>query len=153
MGSYTFWPRNARVRLFTRQISIIFMRFVLMVVKIGVPLLRSSNSRELALCVVLGWLPFFLVLGRSSVAPVLLLHFITLHGFCYYRLDFKPLTDVKCKGVKYSLTFFSIHPHESVTGRPHGRARRGLHSHKIAHQQKSATFVQLFRKYPPIKQN
>ena len=57
------------------------------------------------------WLaPVFLVLGRSSVAPVLLLHFITLHGFCYYRLGFKPLTDVKCKGVKYSLTFsLSIH--------------------------------------------
>ena len=57
------------------------------------------------------WLaPVFLDLGRSSVSPVLPQHFIALHGFCFYLLDFKSLIGVKCKGVKYSVTFsLSIH--------------------------------------------
>ncbi len=87
------------------------MRFMLAVAEIGVPLLRNSSSRGLALCVCGSWLaPVFLDLGRSSVSPVLPLRFITLHGFWYCWLNFKPLIGVKCKGVKCRVTCFkSLH--------------------------------------------
>lgn len=83
---------------------------MLAVAEIDVPLLRNSSSRGLALCVWFLAGSRFLDLGRSSVSPVLPQHFIALHGFCFYLLDFKSLIGVKCKGVKCRVTFsLSIH--------------------------------------------